>query len=154
MTDDVPVLLSARLSASTSYLLVRDHPDWLREIEAKGRNLVLAGSERTGREALRDVEEIRAAAKAFQRLALPEISARGNAEVPHELEPAGLEVSSYSPRPGLTSQVVADQLGLTPKQVTNLVKRGRLVGHQAGRGKQWFIDEVSVAEELDRRGRA
>lgn len=149
MASDPPVLLSARVPPAVAYLWVRDHAESLRVLEAQGRNLVLApGPEIVGREVLRAVEEIRAAAQLFRDQTLPATSARRNAEVPRRVEDAESGASSFPP--GLTTRQVADQLGLkTSRQVTNLIASGRLVGHLVGRG--WVVDEVSVARELDRR---
>lgn len=148
--DDTRVLLSATVPPVVAYLLVRDHPDVLRRLEAKGRGLVqqsgVGGA--AGRQVLASVAELRQASREWQARFVPgATSVSGNAEVPRESERAGSGVSSS--QPGLTTREVADRLGLTRKQITNLVRGGRLVGHLVGR--TWVIDEVSVAAELERR---
>lgn len=151
-------LLGASVRPYAALWLAREAPALLRLMEASGQRMIRAGNVRVGRELTESAAEIRAAAlgqreanRASQR-ALDDgaVSAGGNAEVPPEAEKAGSGATSYSS--GLSTRVVAEQLGLTKRQVCNLIApKGPLVGHLSGRA--WVIDELSVAAEMERRAR-
>lgn len=137
------------MPAVAAYLMARDQPDALRKLEAKGRAMLgSSGTEAAGRQVLQAVAEIRQAALEWRAREVPgTTSPVGNTELPHPTEEAASAVSSFTP--GLTSGEAADRLDLTPRQVTNLARSGRLVGRRTSGG--WVIDEVSVAAELERR---
>lgn len=142
-------LLRATLSPYAAWVLSREGRFLLEALEVRGRSMILAGSERGGRELLDAVGEIREAGKAWR----ARVAARGSAEVPRAGSAAESAVVGVVPNrvTDLTVRAAADQLGLTERQVRNLVREGRLVGHQSGAGRPWVVDEVSVAAELERR---
>ncbi|GEP40116.1 hypothetical protein NPS01_37790 [Nocardioides psychrotolerans] len=73
-------------------------------------------------------------------------SVDGSAEVPST---SGGSESTRPPGSGVTTGEVAEQFGITARQVRYLVAAGRLVGHR--RGRTWVIDEASVALYIEAR---
>lgn len=74
------------------------------------------------------------------------ISVNGSAEVPPTDEPSD---SKGPPQGWWPTQRVADELRVSPRQVTNLIKGERLTAIWVGR--QWWVDPKSVRDELLRR---
>lgn len=72
----------------------------------------------------------------------------GSAEVPEARGGSGSE----GPPGGLTTQEVATRLGISDRQVRNLIAEERLVATRGRRG--YVVDEESVALEQDRRTRS
>lgn len=134
----------AVLGPETAMLIVRDYPRFLRELESRGRNLVIAGQEAYGRQVLRGVQQIRAAGE--QRLAAL-TSEVGSPEVPSRRDKA---LSERVLLAGLTTRDVASRWDVSERQVRNLIGPGRPL--EATRvGGRWVIDAVSVAMETERR---
>jgi hypothetical protein len=76
----------------------------------------------------------------------PPASASGSAEVPPAVESPD---SKSPPEDWWPTQRVADELRVSPRQVTNLIKEKKLTATWVGR--QWLVDPKSVSDELLRR---
>lgn len=125
-------------------LIARDYPKFLQELESRGRSLMLAGKVAYGRQVIHTARQIRA--RGAERLTAM-TSEVGRSEVPPAVDAS---VSERVLRSGLTTRQVAERFGFAgPRQVLNLIRDERLSA--TWDGATWTIDEVSVAQELERR---
>lgn len=132
---DVPMNATVEPYAAVAVLRVASDA-----LELEVRRLAAAGRRAEFEQLLRAVRQMRKAGAQVD-----ETSGRGSAEVPTGGDGSW---SGGPPSSGLTTGAVAAELGVTSRQVTNLIGSG-LRGHRVG--GRWVIDVDSVAEELTRR---
>jgi excisionase family DNA binding protein len=138
--------LSATVGPWASYVIVRDVGARLEE-----HARVLLASEGTrpmGEQLLQALAEMASAGEARMAAHRAAVSEPGSSEVPSPPAQQGCE---RPPGSGLTTGEVAEMLGITERQVTNLCQPGGPLSATKDRGR-WRIDEVSVAEYLEGRG--
>ncbi|KAA1426463.1 helix-turn-helix domain-containing protein [Nocardioides antri] len=141
--------LGAYVEPFVAAVLVREGSRLLRELEAYGQNMVVAGRERRGHEVLDSVGRLRESAQQYKAAyggrRPAATSDAGNAEVP-----TGGDGTSSEPF-SLVVREAAEMLGRSERQVTNMCRKPDGGLSAVFRGGRWFIDELSVIEELRRR---
>lgn len=139
--------LGPQTPPEVAHLLNREFPSVVDYLEGRGQAFAMAGNRHLGEKFMNFAAEVRESSRTWQEYRAALAAAHGRTEVPRARAGATSVVSSFTS--GLTTREVAEQLQISPRQVTNLVRVGRLVGHR--RGGVWVIDEVSVTAELERR---
>ena len=134
-------MLNATIDPLTAHLMLSTCSV---QLEAEARRLWAAGrpaDRRAGQLLLAGVAQLRRAAR---QLPTSEV---GSSEVPIGSDSSGW---SCPPGSGLTTGEAASELGVSERQVLNLVRDdGPLLGGR--RGGRWVIDAESVIEEKTRR---
>lgn len=145
MSDELEPL-GAYLDPYVAAVFVRCSGQLLRELEVYGQKMVLAGSKRRGREVLDSLTRLRNSARQYKAAydANRGTSGAGRSEVP-----TGVSATSSDSFSLVTTREAAEQLGVSDRQVRYFCRDGRLSG--VLRGGRWWIDELSLAEELKRR---
>lgn len=129
-------------------VLVREHDPLLRALEARAARLHAAGDTGSAGVIRLWLREARTSAREWTEAHRQ--AGIGSSEVPWGVESGSSgAASSGAARNGLTTGQVAEQLGVSARQVVHLVAGGRLSATR--RRGQWVIDELSVAAELKRR---
>lgn len=110
-----------------AFWLVRTFPDVMRELQAKGERLVIAGQDVEGRQFLRSAAQLR----------------RSAAERAATLKPTPV-VAEVPVGPWITAAEAAARLEVSVEQVREWARDGVIDGEGGRRGRPWRLVEKSV----------
>ena len=143
----------AVMPPEAAVIFVREHGKALRDLEDRARIFALGGNRAAAQALSLFVAQARHSARCWaedQRMQRSEVDSQaeiGRSELPIERRPSESETLDGGST-GLTTGRVAEQLGVSQRRVVQMI--GNQLSAIRTRGR-WVIDEMSVAEEIERR---